>query len=73
MKNSSILTASVDFTDYISGALDKKRVVKFDVVTIDNLLNKLFIIGITGVICSLVKTHLLGRNQYIKLKDTNTE
>lgn len=82
IKNSSTLSAAVDFVNYISRALDEKHVViavfidlrkAFDVVDINILLHKLQYMGFRGTIYKLIKTYLLNRKQYVKIGETNSE
>lgn len=76
IKNSNTLSATVDFVDFISRALDKSQLVvavfidlkkAFDVVDISLLLEKLSGMGFRGAIHGLIETYLINRQQYVKL------
>lgn len=80
VKNSSTLSATTDFVNYISQALDNKQIVitvfvdlrkAFDVVSIEILLKKLYDMGFRGTIYNIIKSYLVDRKQYVKLNGVN--
>ena len=81
VKNSSTLSATLDFINHVSGSLDEGLIVvavfvdlrkAFDVVNIDILLRKLEHMGFRGIVYNLIKSYLIGRKQYVRLGDVNS-
>lgn len=82
LKNSSTLSATIDFVNHVSRALDAGMIVTvvyvdlskaFDVVSIRILLKKLEQMGFRGMALSIVKTYLEDRCQYVKTNNINSE
>lgn len=81
-KNSSTLSTTMDFVNCISRALDKKKLVlvifvdlskAFDVVSIDMLLNKLQLLGIRGLMYTIIESYLVGREQYVNMNNVSSD
>ena len=81
LKNSSTLSATVDFINFVSRALDDNNIVvavfvdfgkAFDVVSFDVLFKKLEKMGFRGIILSLIKTFLENRQQYVTINNVNS-
>ena len=75
-EKSSTLSTTLDLINTVMTELDNNKIVvsvfidlrkAFDVVSCDILLDKLYKMGIRGNMHSLIKSYLLGGQQYIKL------
>lgn len=82
LKNSSTLSATVDFVNHISKALDRGEIAvvvyidlrkAFDVVSINILLRKLEYLGFTGQMLNLIQSYLTDRKQYVKVNNVNSD
>lgn len=77
LKNSTTSSATLDFVNFVSRALDGGNIVvavfvglkkAFDVVDYSLLLEKLENMGIRGKILSVIRSYLTGRVQFTKIE-----